>query len=208
MRWQSRGRLPIWSRMIQIPDTLWLPVRAGLPDSHSPLRAGYPAADWSGHQNYGQLAAFWLQVHAGLRSESAAITAILNDSAEAVRDPDAFARRFVPALNGLLGHLDAHHRVEDAHYFPKFRAADARVAAGFDVLEHDHELIHEQIDATVASARTLLAALPAGGDALLRAHDAQRADAERLRALLVRHLADEEEIVIPALLEHGERSVA
>lgn len=197
--------------MPAIADALLLPDRAGLPDSHSPLRAEYPQAGWRGHVNYGQLADFWLGVHATLRHEAAAVSAILADPAFAAGAPDmprdAFAARFVPALNGLLQHLDGHHRVEDSVYFPRFRALDPRVAAGFDVLEHDHDLIHQQIVGTVASARALLAALPAGGDTLLRAHDAHAADAALLRHLLERHLADEEEIVIPTILAHGERAV-
>ena len=189
------------------PPDLLLPTRPGLPDSHAPLRAAYPATGWATHMNYGQLTAFWLQVHASLRAEAGAVVALI-DAWRPDDDGRAFAARFVPGLNQFLGHLDAHHRIEDEQYFPKFRAADPRALAGFEVLESDHALIHAQIVATVTGARTLLGALPAGGDPLRRARDAHALQLGRLRQLLDRHLSDEEEIVIPALLEHGERSVA
>jgi hypothetical protein len=82
------------------------------------------------------------------------------------------------------------------------------MAAGFDILEHDHGLIYLQLLASVGSARELLAALPQGGDEQRRAIDGYAAASGGLLELLVRHLADEEDLVIPAILEHGERSLA
>ncbi len=76
--------------------------------------------------------------------------------------------------------------------------------AAFDLLEADHRLIHDRLATTVASARTLLAADPAAWSAAREGH---AADLAELARLLDRHLANEEEIVIPALLAHGERAL-
>ena len=77
---------------------------------------------------------------------------------------------------------------------------------GFDLLEADHHAIHDALETTVNSARGLLAMLDRPNrDG--RAADEHAAHAGALTALLLRHLADEEDLVIPAMLEHGERRV-
>ena len=64
------------------------------------------------------------------------------------------------------------------------------------------------IVASIDAARTLLQALAQGGDAQRHAADAYSGVTDRLLDLLGRHLADEEDLVIPGMLEHGERSLA
>ena len=184
--------------------SLDLATRAGLPPAIAYLRDTHPNAGWRAHANYGELADFWLGVHAALRGEGAQVTATADAFRDRRTDADAFQRALVPRLNRFLGHLDQHHRIEDHAYFPKFRALDARMVAGFDLLEADHHAIHAGIDATVASARALLAAIADSSDTA-RAADGFATISASLVRLLHRHLADEEEIVIPALLEHGER---
>lgn len=179
--------------------------RDGLPDDIAFLRANYPRGDWRKHANFGQLADFWLQVHASLRHEGSEVSRIMHAFRERQLDGDRFQRAFVPLLNGFLQHLDQHHRIEDDAYFPKFRRLDRRLVTGFDLLESDHALIHHQLVTTVEHARGLLAALSSPGDAALRAADAYTDEAEILLDLLLKHLADEEDLVIPALLHHGER---
>jgi hypothetical protein len=188
--------------MTTVPPDLLLPDRAGLPDEIAYLRAAYPAPQWRAHRNYGELTAFWLQVHASLRDKGGQLQRTTEAFRDGRLDVDGFQRAFVPRFNQFLQHLTGHHQIEDHAYFPKFRALDPRMVAGFDLLEHDHAIIHETLLASVEQARALLAAL---GDP--RARDAYAATSARLLGLLTRHLADEEELVIPAMLEHGERSV-
>ncbi|WP_230769003.1 hemerythrin domain-containing protein [Sphingomonas sp. Leaf4] len=186
---------------------LTLGGRGGIGDDLAYLRAAHPQPGWRGHTNFGQLADFWLHVHASLRAEAAAIDTTVKALLGGRLDPAGFQRRFVPELNRFLQHLDAHHRIEDHAYFPKFRALDPRMAAGFDLLDADHHAIHAALVANADAARTLLAALGGSGAADRAAADyAARTDA--LLGLLHRHLADEEDLVIPAMLEHGERSLA
>jgi hemerythrin-like domain-containing protein len=190
------------------PADLLLPVRTGLPDDIACLREAYPQPLWRSHANYGEMADFWLQVHHSLREhgrELARVTAALR---EGEFDTAGFQPLFVPRFNHFIQHLHGHHQIEDSAYFPRFRALDPRMVAGFDLLEHDHGLIHIQLLASVGSARDLLAALPEGGDGQRRAIDAYADAAGQLLDLLVRHLADEEDLVIPAILEHGERSIS
>lgn len=191
------------------PADLRLPTRGGLPDDIAYLRAAYPRAQWRGLANYGELADFWLRVHDSLRSQGHQLKQATDAFGEGRWPAGAdFPSVFVPLFNQFLGHLNGHHQIEDSAYFPKFRALDPRMGAGFAILEADHRLIHEQIVASVGAARTLLQALAQGGDAQRRAVDAYSGATDRLLDLLGRHLADEEEMVIPAMLEHGERSLA
>lgn len=183
-----------------------LATRDGITDDIAYLRGRYPKGDWAKHVNFGELCNFWLHVHQSLRTEGAAVERIIADFRDGRIDGNAFPHRFVPALNQFLGHLDGHHRIEDAVYFPKFRALDPRMARGFDLLEADHHAIHTALETTVGSARGLLASLTQpGADA--RAAETHATHAATLTAMLLRHLADEEDLVIPAMLEHGERRV-
>lgn len=181
-----------------------LATRNGISDDIAYLRDRYPKGDWAKHVNFGQLCDFWLHVHHSLRAEGAAVERIIADFREGRLDAQAFPHRFVPALNQFLGHLDGHHRIEDSVYFPKFRALDPRMERGFDLLEADHHAIHDALETTVDSARGLLASL-ARPHRDARAADDHADHATLLTRLLLRHLADEEDLVIPAMLEHGER---
>jgi hypothetical protein len=191
------------------PADLQLPTRNGLPDHVAYLRAAYPRAQWQGQANYGELADFWLRMHDSLRGQGGQLKQATDAFGQGQWPASAdFPSVFVPRFNQFLGHLNGHHQIEDSAYFPKFRALDPRMAAGFAILEADHGLIHEQIVASVDAARALLQALAQGGDAQQRAADVYSATTDRLLDLLGRHLADEEDLVIPGMLEHGERSLA
>lgn len=187
---------------------LSLTARTGLPPGIAYLLEPYPAPTWRSHGNFGQLAAFWLQVHDSLREQGAQLKQVTSTLREGQIDAAGFQRQFVPQFNHFLQHLSGHHQIEDAAYFPKFRALDPRMVAGFDLLEGDHEVIHAQLVTTLDAARRMLTAMNGEGDARRFAADAYALDADRLLDLLIRHLADEEELVIPAMLEHGELSVS
>lgn len=188
------------------PTALMLGARRGLPDEIALLRAAFPKDAWRGHANFGQLADFWLHVHASLRHEGAEVLRIVDAFRDRRIDAPRFQQGFVAGLNAFLQHLDQHHRIEDHAYFPKFRQLDPRLVAGFDLLEADHALIHDGLVTTVDRARALLQALP-GGDAA-RAVDGYAGQMRGFVDLLLAHLADEEDLVIPAILHHGERALA
>jgi hemerythrin-like domain-containing protein len=107
-------------------------------------------------------------------------------------------------LQTFLWQLEEHHQVEDVHYFPVFRRVEPRLAAGFELLERDHGALHTALGGLVEVANRVLAhdgVEPSQfGAELARFRDAQ---AELGRAL-ARHLDDEEDLVVPLLLERGE----
>ena len=118
-----------------------------------------------------------------------------------------FPRQLVPRLQFLLSQLDAHHQIEDLHYFPIFRAAEARLVRGFDVLEADHHAIHADMAATADTANALLRALAGDADALRRCGDDYVTASGALLKGLVRHLDDEEDLIVPLILDRGERAL-
>jgi iron-sulfur cluster repair protein YtfE (RIC family) len=175
--------------MDDVTADLALDRRAGWPADLRHLIERYPREVWTGHANLGSMAQFWLQRHDMFREISAA----LGQAATAFRDgsasPHDFRAWVAPRLQFLLQQLHAHHQVEDFHYFPVFQAAEARLARGFTVLESDHRVIHAAIAGAVETANAFLGA---------------SADADALLAKLARHLRDEEDLIIPLILDRGE----
>ncbi len=107
-------------------------------------------------------------------------------------------------MQTLLWQLEGHHQVEDLHYFPVFRRAEPRLASGFELLERDHDSLHASLGDLAAHANRVLA--QDGADrALFHAALARFRDAEAtLGRQLRRHLDDEEDLVVPLLIERGE----
>lgn len=188
------------------PD-LDLRTRTALPDDLAYLRASYPSATWRGHANFGQLSDFWLQMHDSLRAQGGQLEQITLDFREGRLDAGRYRQVFVPGLNHFLQHMIGHHQIEDRHYFPKFRSLDPRMVAGFDLLERDHEQIHEALLASAETANHFLSAFGQGAEQVRRAADAYAAKSAELLTLLMRHLADEEDLIVPAMLHHGEREL-
>lgn len=187
---------------------LALESRSGLPDELAYLRSIYARDTWGAHSNFGELANFWLHIHEGLRREGAMLREATADFREGRLDADAYRRFFAPNLSHFLQHLNGHHQIEDRVYFPKFRALDPRMAAGFDLLDSDHREIHRALLESAEGANGFLAAFDQDAGSLAREGEAYALLADRLLALLVRHLADEEDLIIPAMLHHGERQVS
>ena len=165
----------------------------------------HPRETWAGHANLGELARFWLQRHELFRH----LDQIIRSGVETALDPHAEAAEFRSWLSRHLGwslwQLEQHHEVEDHHYFPLFRRAEPRLAPGFELLESDHGALHTAIGGVIERATAVLASETPGLDKfrsdLGRFRDAQI----DLGRALIRHLDDEEDLVIPLLLERGER---
>ena len=126
---------------------------------------------------------------------------------EGILSAAEFPRQLVPRLQFLLSQLNVHHQIEDLHYFPIFRAADARLKRGFDVLEGDHHAIHADMASTAETANALLQALAGNPDTLARCGDAYALASGALLKGLIRHLDDEEDLIVPLILERGEAAL-
>jgi hypothetical protein len=164
----------------------------------------HPRETWAGHAKLGAIARFWLERHEMFRRLDETIRSG-TETALNKRTPAADLKPWLLRhLRWQLGGLEEHHQVEDLHYFPVFGRAEPRLAPGFELLERDHTALHAAISGIVERANAVLvvedadsATFPA---ALGRFHDAHL----DLGRELLRHLDDEEDLVIPLLLERGE----
>lgn len=172
----------------------WPPAELGF------LLARHPRPTWPWHGT--RSVAFWLEVHDHLRRDAAGLEATADDYVASRLSAVQLAVVAAPRLRGLIASLHGHHQIEDFNYFPAFRRTEPRLAAGFDRLEADHVEVARDIDA----ALTALSELRSAVDAQQRhpALAAQRfiAASSDLCRHLVRHLSDEESLVVPLLIEH------
>jgi hemerythrin-like domain-containing protein len=185
--------------------TLKLQSRAGWPPELRVLLDQYPREVWDGHANLGDMARFWLERHQGFRALGGQLAEATAEFREGRMNAEEFRRFFAPRLQFFLQSLEGHHQIEDLHYFPVFRAAESRLVKGFDVLEGDHEAIHAEIMQVVDSANNLLSKLEGDEDARRMATDLYAGAGDRLLKSLSRHLDDEEDLIMPVILDQGER---
>lgn len=182
--------------------------RQGLSEELLYLLRRHPREGWGENAGLGDLARFWLTRHDGFRQLGGALTDALTRFREGEVEAMQFGGFFAPRLQHFLTELHHHHMIEDQHYFPVFAAAETRLARGFDILENDHELIHERIGRVIASANGLLGLLEGGDrDRIRRAADTYAADSDLLVNGLLRHLDDEEDLIVPLMIERGERDL-
>ena len=193
--------------MIERDDISLLETREGLPDDLRFLADQYPRGEWQAHSNIHGMAGFWLQRHDMFREMGVLLTGGIADYREGRKDAREFAAFFAPRLNRFLGNLDGHHNVEDHHYFPVFAKAEPRLRRGFDILDGDHHLIHDALERNAETANAFLRALQESEDRQRFAADAYADENSRLIAMLKRHLDDEEDLIIPLILDRGDRDL-
>jgi Hemerythrin HHE cation binding domain len=185
-------------------EALALARRSGWPEDLRVLLARYPREQWDSHANLGDMARFWLSRHTMFRELSGSIGHITAQFRAGHLPAGEFARQFVPRLQFMLDQLNVHHQIEDLHYFPIFRDADARLTRGFEALEGDHHHIHSDMARTAETANALLQALHGDPDTLRRCGDDYANASGLLLMGLMRHLDDEEDLIVPLILDRGE----
>jgi len=165
------------------------------------LRDAFPRERWT--EALPEPAAFWLQMHAGFRAQQRHMADAAARWRSGRLDPGGLHAALIPTLQAFLQHLEGHHRIESGHYFPQFRLIEPRIQSGLDLLDRDHDAIHAHLDALFHAAVAFHQAVAAPSpDASDHAH--QLADVlDRAAPGLIRHLDDEEDIVIPLMVLKG-----
>ena len=168
-------------------------IRATLPD--------LPRESWARQPGYTGFPEHFLAVHGELRGASTRLVERLERVADAAfdaRDERWRALGVVDLARGLTAFAHRHHDLEEANLFPWLAHTRPGLERAMRLLDGDHRVLEETLarveGTSVRDARgaprehddgTLGAALEAARD---------------LSALLERHLGDEEEIAVPALL--------
>lgn len=186
---------------------LELGLRSGWPDSLRFLLQRYPRAIWPGHRNLGQLGQFWLQRHQMFKELAQMLLAGTQELIAGRLDAATFNGWFAPRFAFFVQELHGHHQIEDQHYFPVFMRAEPKLRLGFVVLEQDHDTIHAALDNLVAASEALVRALVAEPAMVTARAEAMAAAIERFLPLLGRHLEDEEDLLIPLILERGDATI-
>lgn len=186
---------------------LALGVRKDLPDNLLFLFNKHPRETWAEDSGLAGAGETWLSNHKFFRAMTMKIyedLTSLRDEAETTHDTGPSFHRHT---RSLISGLDSHHRVEDGHYFPTFKKAEPRLTQGFEILEADHLMIHDAIIEFDTTARNFLRRIgqsegPMGSHARV-ATDKAIDDLKRFGGLLRQHLTDEEDLVIPLILERA-----
>ena len=177
-----------------------LDTRKNLPEHLRVLAQKYPRDGWEGHSNFDELTRFWLDRHLMFRDVMGRIQVQTRDYL------DGNAPRYAPELarytGFFLNQLQGHHSIEDHHYFPVFNKLDSRLERAFDILDHDHQALDAHIHGLAEKTNAVLEQIHAGKDASLAAGTLLTAQGG-FEGFLNRHLFDEEEIIVPLVLEYA-----
>lgn len=184
-----------------------LETRQGWPEELRFLLARYPREQWLLHANLGTMTHFWLGRHKMFRELGRALQDATARFREGSMHSQEFQAWFAPRLQFFLSQLNEHHHVEDFHYFPIFRTAEARLLPGFELLEKDHEILHACIVESVDVANAFLRSLHDETDKRRFAADRYVETNDRLLRQMLRHLDDEEDLIIPLILDRGEQAL-
>lgn len=176
-----------------------LASRTGLPEDWRYLVEELPRDRWTGLD---QTAAFWLRMHGSFRGHQAHMDGLVGQW-RAGGELNHLHRQLVPALQSFLQHLDGHHRIESGQYFPAFKRIEPRIERGIELLDRDHDAIHELLETMFRDGLDFhQAVMSQAADATDRA--SRLGDLiENAGRPLLRHLEDEEDIVIPLIQLRG-----
>lgn len=183
----------------QSPDQS-LTQRTALPEEFRLILSDLPRSDWSDHPDFNGLAAFWLDRHLAFRRLLDALELDAKARIDGGMAAEAYAARLSRLGSQLLGDLIGHHQIEDQVYFPELARLEPRIARGFDMLDADHHALHGLIDRFATGGNAILSSV---GDAAQREATGRfLTDLSDFDRLLARHLADEEDLVLPVVLKH------
>ncbi|MGH1466894.1 MAG: hemerythrin domain-containing protein [Cognatishimia sp.] len=177
-------------------------VRQGLPQDMQLLLRDYPRDAWPGHPNFAVATQNWMRAHQMFRKLAEILEADTQKVIEKQIDTDRFASRLGHYGNQLVGNLHGHHSWEDRAFFPELQAADDRFEHGLDMLENDHLEMDGLLDSLTRHANRYLKLSD------LSPKDAEKElptllkDTKAIGGFLARHLADEEDLVVPIILHH------
>ena len=155
----------------------------------------------------GGVARFWLHKHDSFRSLGGRLKGLSAGFLDNKKDLREMHSKFLYPLNEYISNLHGHHSIEDQHYFPLFRRLEPRLKKGFTLLEGDHDVVHETITKIVKDWQNIA---NRKNDPQFDSKVMTVGFAEIVRDFIVKvdiHLTDEEDLVIPVLLKHKDRSL-
>ncbi|MGL1920594.1 MAG: hemerythrin domain-containing protein [Hyphomicrobiales bacterium] len=158
--------------------------------------------DWPKHRRYQGMAGFWLNIHRNLLQGTNQLAdgfeSLLDTPPSEIQD-EINARKLQQMGNQVISHLHHHHEIEDHNYFPQFIQLYPNMEHAINLLDGDHKILDQALQDTQLALVDMMAQKPVDRDMIAQVAKGSRA----LEKIITRHLWDEEEIIIPILLEHG-----
>ncbi len=177
-------------------------LRQGLPTEMQLLLRDYPREAWPDHPNFAKSTQNWMGAHSMFRQLSDIIVQDTQEMLEKNQDPQRFAGQLGHFGNLLIRNLHGHHSWEDHNFFPELQAADARFERGLEMLESDHEEMDKLLDTLRSNANRYLKSLDLSEPDASACLPEVLTASQDIRTFLGRHLADEEDLVVPIILHH------
>jgi len=165
--------------------------------------------EWHQHTRFAGEAEFWMQVHKALLIATAELPNKCGALMLSIDDPIARKKSLtqLSQLGGqLIHHAHTHHHVEDNHFFPVFQKAFPKLNHHLELLDGDHKVLTASLDQLelalreVSSAKNYSDSKSANSKCQFTCEQLLSA-AKSVDALFTRHIADEEEICIPVILQ-------
>ncbi|MBV7410803.1 hemerythrin domain-containing protein [Maritimibacter sp. DP1N21-5] len=182
----------------QTPDIRTTP----LPAEMRLLLDAHPRDGWDQNPAFARSTRDWMAAHQLFRD----LAYLLRTGAEHRLDGTWSDEDYAPRLSAygdrLVRALHGHHRFEDVSFFPELSAADARFDRGLEILEADHLALDAVLDRLTRSGNRALKLMQLDPMQVRGEVGLVRDEAARVEAFLERHLGDEEDLVVPILLEH------
>lgn len=183
-------------------ENIQLASRQALPLNMALLLRDYPREAWPDHPNFARSVQNWMGAHQMFRQLGEVSRGETEKYLDGNSAADDFAGRLSVYGNLLVRNLHGHHSWEDRAFFPELAAADPRFEHGLDMLEADHHALDDVLDRFTNTTNRVIKlvqmdeaqARNEAGDVLKLATD--------IEGYLARHLADEEDLVVPIILHH------
>lgn len=183
-------------------DDLSLEHRTGLPEHLRVLADKYPRGEWTGQTNFNELTRFWLDRHLMFREVLGRMQTETEGFLDKKMEWDNYGRQLSRLGGFFINQLMTHHQIEDQHYFPTLESRDVRLKGAFELLDKDHHALDAYLHGLADDTNGVLEKLQKRDQAEAAA-ETYRKTLTRFETFLNRHLCDEEEIVVPVILEYG-----
>ncbi|MHA1547349.1 MAG: hemerythrin domain-containing protein [Alphaproteobacteria bacterium] len=175
--------------------------RDGLPAAIRPSLLPISRDAWRDHPRFRGHARFLMHIHRQLLGGAGHLN---QGFEELMETPDGELKdaldqsSLVGSADHLIRFAHAHHAIEDHEFFPQIALLYPKLATALALLDGDHRILEAALDSTDSALQDMTADAVTH-DRIAALHEGARA----LDKILNRHIWDEEEIVIPVLLEHG-----
>ena len=177
-------------------------TRTGLPQEMRGLVRDLPRDGWEAHPGFARATRQWMGAHLGFRRSGSLLQAATEAFLDGGADPGAYADRLGRLGDPLVQSLHGHHTWEDLRFFPELGRADARFERGLAMLEADHAALDALLDDLTRRANRVIRLEVLDPQAMASEAGELRDTLDRLNGFLDRHLTDEEDLVVPIVLQH------